>query len=282
MGKRILVTGAGGYIGRHVVKSLLQRGAEVIATDLNIHSVPPQATALQYDIFSGKQSVYQDLGSPEICIHMAWMDGFVHNSTAHMGFLSKHFLFMKNMIDSGLKQLAVMGTMHEIGYHEGMITETTACHPISMYGIAKNCLRDAMFLLARDKDVVLQWLRAYYICGDDKNNHSVFAKLILAEEAGQTTFPFVSGNKQYDFIEVATLADQIAASTMQTKVKGIIECCSGKPVSLAQKVEDFIASNHYKIHLQYGAFAERESDSPCMYGDNSKITEIMRRDGNPE
>lgn len=61
-----------------------------------------------------------------------------------MGDLSAHYSFMTAMIDGGLKQLAVMGTMHEIGYWEGAIDENTPCNPISMYGIAKDALRRAM------------------------------------------------------------------------------------------------------------------------------------------
>jgi nucleoside-diphosphate-sugar epimerase len=101
-----------------------------------------------------------------------------------------HFKFLINMIDHGLKNVAVMGTMHEVGYWEGAIDENTPCKPLSQYGIAKNALRQALLAYAAGKDVNVYWLRAYYILGDDAHNHSDLCKdpgSWLNE--GKTTFP---------------------------------------------------------------------------------------------
>ena len=67
-----------------------------------------------------------------------------------------------------------MGTVHEIGYYEGDVNANTPCNPLSMYGIAKNALRQAMLMYCEDKNVSLKWLRAYYITGDDQNNKSIY------------------------------------------------------------------------------------------------------------
>lgn len=274
--KRVLVTGAGGYIGRHVVKTLLDMGAEVIAADIYTEDIDERAKKVKTDIFSGKKEIYEELGLPDVCLHMAWKDGFVHNSDEHIGMLSKHYEFIKNMTEGGLKHIAVMGTMHEVGYHEGAINEETPCNPISMYGIAKDALRRSVFLMLKDKDVVVQWLRAYYIFGDDKKNHSIFAKLIKAEEDGEEYFPFTTGKNKYDFITVDELSQQLSACVLQDEINGIINCCSGKAISLADQVEGFIKENGFKIKLQYGAFPDRSYDSPAVWGDNTKIKEILK------
>lgn len=274
--KKILVTGAGGYIGRHVVKKLLDMGAQVVACDIRGDQIDPRAQVVTTNLFLGDPEIYTLLGKPDACLHMAWRDGFVHQSHTHMEDLSGHYRFIRDMLEAGLSHLAVMGTMHEVGYHVGAIDENTSCNPISLYGIAKDSLRRATSLLVKDKPVVFQWLRAFYIYGDDKRNSSIFAKLIAAEEAGRKTFPFVTGENQYDFIEVEELADQLSYCVLQTQITGIINCCSGKPMSLADKVEEFIHTNGFKIKLNYGAFPDRAYDSPCMYGDSDKIREIMK------
>jgi dTDP-6-deoxy-L-talose 4-dehydrogenase (NAD+) len=206
---------------------------------------------------------------------MAWRNGFVHNAPTQMGDLSAHYKFLTAMIDGGLKQLAVMGTMHEIGYWEGVIDENTPCNPISMYGIAKDALRRAMLLYTQQNNVVLQWLRAYYILGDDRHNNSIFCKLLLAAEEGKKTFPFTTGKNKYDFIAVEELANQLSSAVLQKEISGIINCCTGKPMSLADRVEQFIREHKLDIRLEYGAFPDRPYDSPCEYGDPSKINEIM-------
>jgi nucleoside-diphosphate-sugar epimerase len=273
--KKILVTGAGGYIGRHVVTALLDMGANVVAVDLFTDGIDSRAKIINKDIFSGNPNIFSELGSPDACIHMAWKDGFVHNSDEHLRCLYKHYEFIKNMTDRGLKQIAVMGTMHEIGYYEGAVDENTPCNPITMYGIAKDALRRSTQLMLKDRGVIWQWLRAYYIYGDDERNHSIFAKIIQAEKAGQTQFPFNTGKNKYDFIKVDDLAQMIAAAVMQTEIDGIINCCTGQPISLADKVETFIREHNFKIRLNYGAFPDRPYDSPAIWGDNTKIQKIM-------
>lgn len=276
--KTVLVTGAGGYIGRHVVKALLDIGAHVIACDFCTDDVDDRAEKINEDIFSGSKDIFKELGSPDVCLHMAWKDGFVHNSDAHMAYLSKHYEFIRNMTAGGLNQIAVMGTMHEIGYYEGAVDENTPCNPISMYGIAKDALRRSTRLMLKDTGVIWQWLRAYYIYGDDGHNHSIFAKIIQAEKEGKKYFPFNTGKNKYDFIKVGDLAKMIAACVMQTEVSGIINCCTGKPVSLAEKVESFLQEHKFKIKLDYGKFPDRPYDSPAIWGDNTKIDKIIKKE----
>ncbi len=273
----VLVTGAGGYIGKLVVGELLKQGHDVVAADVRTEGIPAGAKVWKTSVFSGDEDIYEQLGKPDICIHLAWRNGFVHDADSHIEELSQHYLFLKNMLNGGLKHLVVMGTMHEIGYWEGSIDENTPANPISKYGIAKNCLRQSIFNFVKAKeDVVLQWLRAYYITGDDARNQSIFSKIIQAEKKGQEFFPFTSGKNLYDFIDVHDLACQIVAASCQDEVKGIIECCTGKPIPLAEKVEDFIHNNQMKIKLQYGAFPDRDYDSPGVWGSAEKISHILR------
>lgn len=275
MKKKILVTGAGGYIGRHVVKALLDAGQEVIASDLRLDDVDDRAQKIVTNIFEPDDGLFTKLGSPDVCLHMAWRDGFKHNSDNHMGDLSNHYRFIKAMLEGGLKQVAVMGTMHEVGYWEGAIDENTPCHPASMYGIAKNALREATFMLAKEHNAVAQWIRAYYIVGDDARGNSIFSKLLQAAQEGKTTFPFTTGKNKYDFINVDELARQIAAVVSQSEVDGIINCCTGQPITLAERVERYIKDNNLNITLDFGAFPDRPYDSPGVWGDATKIKQIM-------
>lgn len=272
---KIAVTGASGYMGSHVVKKLLDQGYEVVAIDLNYNDVDKRAFYSDVNIFSGDIDIFEKLGCPEVCLHLAWKDGFAHNSQAHLENLSAHYVFIRNLLRGGLKHIAVMGSMHEIGYYEGAIDENTPTNPLSYYGIAKNALRESTSLLCKENEAVYQWLRAFYILGDDSKNNSVFSKICKMEADGQTTFPFVSGKNKYDFLDIDELADQIVATITQTEINGVINCCSGIPVSLADKVKEFIKNNKFKIKPDFGKFPERPYDSPAIWGDNSKIQKIV-------
>ena len=229
-------------------------------------------------LFSGDPDLYKKLGSPDICIHLAWRDGFRHNSAAHMKDLSSHVTFLNTMVEGGLQGLSVMGTMHEVGYWEGAINESTPCKPQSQYGIAKNALRQSLMLSLADSPSRLHWLRAYYITGDEAHGSSIFAKITQAEQDGKATFPFTSGSNLYDFIDVDELANMIVAASVQDRINGIINVCTGKPMSLADRVEKFLRDKNYKIKLDYGAFPDRPYDSPGTWGDPTKINRILAMD----
>lgn len=273
---KILVTGANGYIGRHVVSKLLELSYDVIACDIHLPDVDERAEKIPYDLLSGNyDNAFATLGEPDVCLHMAWRDGFVHNSDKHILDLSHHYGFLTAMINQGLKHVAVIGTMHEIGYWEGSIDENTPCNPISMYGIAKDTLRRSMLLYCTSHNCTIQWLRCYYILGDDMKNHSIFTKILQANAEGKKEFPFTSGKTKYDFITVDKLAEQISSVVTQEEVTGIINCCTGNPVSLAECVTSYINDHNLSIKLKYGAYPDRPYDSPIIYGDPSKINEIM-------
>lgn len=275
--KKVLVTGASGYIGTHVVKELLNQGYYVIANDIYNNGIDERVEFIDIPIFQRKNNLYEALGKPDCLIHLAWKDGFIHNSNSHMDFLSSHMIFLRDMIDSGVKLISVMGSMHEVGYWEGAVDENTPCNPMSSYAVAKNSLRQALLLYSSGKDVSLHWLRGYYIYGDDKRGHSIFAKLCQSVEEGKTTFPFTSGKNKYDFLPIEEVSRQIVKASLQTEINGIINICSGKAVTLREEVENYIHDNGFNIKLEYGAYPDRKYDSPAIWGDNSKIKKIMEK-----
>ncbi len=278
--KKVVVTGAGGYIGRHVIKKLCDAGYDTYAVDLHKKDWDERAKFCNVKIFSGNPDIYEELGRPDVLIHLAWRDGFVHNSPAHMNDLSSHMIFLRNMIEGGLPLLTVMGTMHEVGYWEGAIDENTPCHPMSQYGIAKNAMRQSLMLMTKNGNCKLHWLRAYYITGDDMRGSNIFSKISKAAMEGKKDFPFTTGKNKYDFIDVDDLAEMIVAASVQNKINGIINVCTGHPITLAEKVENFIKEHHYDIKLKYGAFPERAYDSPGEWGDASLINRIMEAAAN--
>lgn len=275
---KVLVTGACGYIGRHVVQELLRRGHHVIASDFENRGLPAEVEFTDYPIFDGSADIFQKLGEPDVLIHLAWRQGFVHNSPAHMADLSAHTVFLSHMVDAGIGSVSVMGSMHEVGYFEGAIRADTPCNPQSQYGIAKNALRQSMLLYTAGKQTAFHWLRAFYIFGDDRHGSSIFAKLLQAAEAGKETFPFTTGKNKFDFISIDELARQIAAASLQSGITGVINVCTGEPKSLSEQVEWYIRENRLPIRLQYGAFPDRPYDSPGVWGDDTDIRAILAAD----
>ncbi|MCK1206615.1 NAD(P)-dependent oxidoreductase [Streptococcus uberis] len=271
---KILVTGANGYLGKGVVKELLDKGYQVIATDFKSNYIDSRATIFEEDLFK-IDNPFEHFGKPDILIHMAWRDGFVHNSINHINDLPLHYNFIKNMIKSGLKHVTVLGSMHEVGFYEGAIAENTPTNPQSLYGISKDALRNAVSLLCKQNSIVFQWLRGFYIVGNTSDGSSIFSKIIQADLDGKTEFPFTLGLNQFDFINYDEFCNAVALSATQEKIIGIINICSGHPEKLADRVERFIKDNNLNIKLQYGAFPDRPYDSKAVWGSNRKLSLII-------
>lgn len=275
---KVLVTGANGYLGSGVVKQLLDDGIKVVATDFNDTYIDKRADIRTANLFE-LEDPYHFFGEPDVILHMAWRDGFKHGSINHMNDLPLHYDFLSKVMQGNVKRVCALGSMHEIGFFEGSIDENTPCRPQSLYGISKNALREALQLLAKERNIDFQWIRGFYIVGTSTNGCSIFAKIVQAAEEGKKEFPFTMGLNQFDFTDYELFCQQVAAVIEQDVVLGIINCCSGRPMSLAQRVETFIKENNFDIKLLYGQFPDRPYDSKAIWGNDAKITKIMEQRG---
>lgn len=273
---KILVTGANGYLGQGIVRQLLEDGQEVIAADFSTVHVDGRAKSIECDLFS-ITNPYEFFGKPDVLLHLAWRNGFVHNALSHIEDLPYHYKFLKCFFDAGIQQVAVLGTMHEIGFYEGSINENTPTNPQSLYGISKDALRNAVKVLSEGKSTIVQWIRGYYIVGNSEFGCSIFSKITAAEKEGKNSFPFTSGQNQWDFVDYNDFCNQVAKTVQQKDVAGIINACSGRPEKLADRVERFIRENGYQIKLAYGTFPDRPYDSKAVWGNNDKIKSILNK-----
>lgn len=272
---KIVVTGANGYLGQGIVKHLLDLGQEVTAVDFLTNNVDSRAVKIACNLFE-IEDPYQFFDYPDIVLHLAWRDGFVHNSDAHIVDLPKHYFFIKRLLQKGLKRIAVMGSMHEIGFYEGSISENTPCNPTTLYGISKDALRKLVKELCFQHNAKWQWLRGYYIVGNSKFGNSIFSKITIAALEGKKEFPFTMGQNQYDFLDYDDFCEQTSKCVCQDRINGIINICSGKPEKLADRVERFIKDSGYVIKLKYGAFPDRPYDSKAVWGNNKKTLEAIK------
>ncbi len=275
---RILVTGANGYLGPGIVTHLLNHGHTVVAAGKAMDRVDLRAEKKLCDIFRVKDP-YTYFGQPDVLLHLAWRDGFIHYSDAHIDDLPNHYRFIKSFAESDVKMISSMGSMHEIGFYEGCVKDDTPCNPTTPYGISKNALRQLTQMLCTKNNKKFIWLRGYYIVGNSQYGSSVFSKITAAEAEGKSDFPFTLGQNQFDFLDYEDFCERVAAAVGQEEILGVINICSGYPERLADRVERFIKERDYSIKLKYGAFPDRPYDSKAIWGDGQKIEMILNAKG---
>ncbi|WP_172136138.1 NAD(P)-dependent oxidoreductase [Adlercreutzia sp. ZJ473] len=271
-GEVVLVTGANGYIGRHVVDELIRADYRVIAVDRSKEDLDPKASFFARDVFGEIDDL---LEVSDVLIHLAWRNGFNHSHFSHIEDLPLHVDLLRRAVDRNVKKIAVMGSMHEIGYWEGKVDSATPCNPMSFYGVSKNALRELAEIICQNSQTRLFWLRGYYLVGDNSRAQSIFAKIDQAAKRGDCSFPLNSGKNKYDFLSITEAARQIVAIVGQEKYTGIINVCSGTSVALGEYVSDYIESKGYELDIDFDAFPDRPYDSPEIFGDSTVIDSIM-------
>lgn len=270
-----IVTGASGYLGRHVVHALVCNGHAVTAITRDASAqFEPEVETLTGDIFALDAGTWHRIAPGATVIHLAWRDGFHHASPAHMGDLSLHAGLVLSLAEAGMKRFVSIGSMHEVGPAEGLIGESVPCAPVNQYGIAKNALRLSAAELAVRIGFSNAWLRCFYIVGDDRKNHSVFTRLLERADAGDTSFPLTTGLAKFDFIHVTELGGLIAAAA-DSAHEGLLNVGSGQVRTLREQIEQFIAAEGLSIRPDFGAFPERAGITQGAWPDLTKLRAVL-------
>ena len=129
---KIAMTGASGFIGRHVLTDLLKHGVEIVAVTCGALSAELSRVVrtVKVDISRPTPNCFEKIGYPEILIHLAW-DGLPNYKSLHHfeTELPRQYHFLKTMVESGLPSLLVTGTCFEYGKQSGSLSEEMLAKP---------------------------------------------------------------------------------------------------------------------------------------------------------
>ncbi len=281
--KKVLVTGATGFIGEHVIEALLEKGFHVIATSQNEDKarLRPWFNSVKYIAFDLQQfdastNYFEYFGSPDLMLHLAWEGLPNYKNEFHITEnLPRHFAFLKNMIQHGLKDLTVSGTCFEYGMQKGCLTETMECLPDNPYAIAKNKLRLALEDLLKESDFNFKWVRFFYMYGPGQNPKSLIAQLDKALENNEASFNMSGGAQIRDFLPVNLIANYFIQIATQNEIQGIINCCSGQPISVKDFVVNYLRLKNKNIELNLGYYPYADYEPMQFWGDDTKLKKII-------
>ena len=142
--KRVLVTGAGGFIGRQVVSELLRRGDEVHAADL---PGSPSLDAVSHPVDLLDEPMVDELiprVEPTHLVHLAWYaeHGKFWNSPLNLDWLKASEKLFRSFAAHGGKRAVFAGTCAEYDWSNSRLSEdATPSNPATLYGTCKNNLR---------------------------------------------------------------------------------------------------------------------------------------------
>ena len=278
---KALVTGATGFIGNYVVKELLKRQYHVIATSRNMEKARPykwfsQVEYIPCDLNVIQDNFFQFFHRPDLLIHLAWEGLPNYKDLFHLeNNLFLNYRFLKNMIENGLKSLIVTGTCFEYGMQNGVLSEDMETKPDNPYGLAKDTLRKFLEQLQKKTDFELKWVRLFYMYGKGQSLNSILSQLDKALENGDVSFNMSGGEQLRDYLPVEKVAEYIVKIAIQNKVNGIINCCSGNPISIRSFVENHLKKKQKNMHLNLGYYPYPDYEPMAFWGDGDKLNEVL-------
>ena len=172
-------------------------------------------------------------------------------------------------MEAGLPALLVTGTCFEYGMQSGALSEELTPLPTNPYGYAKDALRRQLEFLRGKHSFALTWARLFYMYGEGQAENSLFSQLKRAVERGDKVFNMSSGEQLRDYLPVSKVAAALVALALRQADIGIVNICSGTPVSVRTLVESWLQENSWEIELNWGHYAYPDYEPMEFWGNSS-------------
>ena len=285
-GRRVLVTGGGGFIASHLVRRLVRLDAEVFIVtkyqsaidNVRLLDLWDRVRVIEADI-RNLDSLRQ-LGAvrPEVVFHLAAYnhvgDSFLHVNEA----LDCNAKGTANVLDScdGYERFVYISTSEVYGSQPSVpFIESMCPNPISPYAVGKYAgeLYCRMRMQTRDRRIVV--LRPFNAFGPYQSPRAVIAELILTFLSGKTVRT-TAGEQTRDFNYVANLVDGfILAGEWEEAVGQIINLGSGVEISIRDLVRAIQEATGSRSEVEIGALPYRPTEIWRMSADSSLARRLL-------
>jgi dTDP-6-deoxy-L-talose 4-dehydrogenase (NAD+) len=273
MSKLVLLTGAGGFVGRHVLRALSEHRIPVraVVRESRVKSLEnanliedirttPNLFAESADWWT---SVCKDV---DIVIHLAWYvepSTYLH-SDRNLECLTGTIDLAKGAAQAGVRRFVGIGTCFEYDLDEGRLSIKTPLRPLTPYGAAKAAAFLVLSQWLPPRHVEFCWCRLFYLYGEGEKEDRFVPylrkKLTLGEPAELT-----SGQQVRDYLDVRDAARMIVDTALGEE-RGPVNICSGEPKTIRQFAEQIADEYGRRDLLRFGARPDNPIDPPVVLG----------------
>jgi nucleoside-diphosphate-sugar epimerase len=279
--KKIAVIGASGFIGRHVLRELASHPIEVIAVTRNtakLSDITKNIHVVELDIAYPQSDDYERLNRPDIVIHLSWEGLPNYKSLHHFETeLPRQYLFLSGLVQAGLPSLLVSGTCFEYGMQSGALSEDIIPLPCTSYGYAKDALRKQLEFLRGKHPFNFTWARLFFMYGEGQAKSSLLPQLKAAVERGDKLFNMSGGKQLRDYLPVKEVASLLVTLALRQTDAGVVNVCSGKPISVRNLVESWLKDNGWAIDLNLGYYDYPDYEPMNFWGTRRRLDDILEQ-----
>ena len=276
--RRVLLTGATGFIGRHCLAPLIASGYEVHAVSFQARKESSATVQWhQADLLDAQQvNELMKCVQPTDLLHFAWfaVPGRYWTSLENFRWVQASLGLLQAFVQHGGQRVVMAGTCAEYDWNDGLCSEqVTALLPATLYGVCKHALQTMLDAFARQTGISVAWGRIFFVYGPYEHPARLVPSVIRSLQRGELTL-CSHGNQIRDFMYVQDVADAFAA-LLKSKFTGPINIASGQPVRV-RDVITMIGEKTQQAHLiKLGALPASPEEAPVVLADIRRLTEEL-------
>jgi nucleoside-diphosphate-sugar epimerase len=275
--KKVILTGARGFVGTHCLEALLEKGFEVHAVSSRgrFNDYPWQVEWHHADLHNAEHVLrLMATVQPQYLLHLAWdvSQGVYWRSLENLRWIKASLGLLQAFIDAGGERVVMAGSCAEYDWQYGYCSEElTPLRPATLYGTCKNALSSIVAAVAAEKKISAAWARLFFLYGPGEKGErlvpEVVKTLLQGEEASCT-----HGEQIRDYLYIRDAASALVA-LLESGVEGAVNIASGRPVTLKDLIGEAAARAGRPDLVRLGSLAAPKDDPPLLLANTRRLKE---------
>jgi nucleoside-diphosphate-sugar epimerase len=272
--KSVLVTGARGFIGRHCVALLRDRGVRVFAvSSREIAAADEQVTWKRADLRRPHEAeVLIAETQPDAVLHLAWVttpdEYWV--SAENVDWLAGSIALLRAAHRHGAKRVVMAGTCAEYDWNYSELSERgTPANPATLYGACKHALQTVLASYGTTHGLSTAWGRVFFVFGPHEHPARLVPYVTRSLLSGQRA-ECTSGEQIRDFMYVRDVSAAFVELLLSDGI-GPVNIASGREVSVRTVIEEIADVLNRKQLLAMGAKPTNASEPVRLVADVRRL-----------